>query len=214
MFRDREDAGRQLAQDLAEYRGDPDAIVLGIPRGGVVVAAEVARELGLPLDIAVAAKVGAPGNPEYAIGAVASDGEVTVNPGAGFSEAEVRRLAAPAHEKVRRYVAALREGRGPLAVAGRTVLLVDDGLATGLTARAAVGWLKRQGARSVVVAVPVAAPSSLDTMAGLADQVVAVDAPYGFGAVGQFYDRFGQTTDDEVRAILSTPASGDSGAIT
>lgn len=208
MFRDREDAGRQLAAQLGEYRDDRDAIVLGIPRGGVVVAAQVARELALPLDIAVAAKVGAPGNPEYAIGAVAPDGEVTANPASGFSADEVKKQAGAAHEKVRRYLSALREGRPPLDVAGRTVLLVDDGLATGLTARAAVAWLKRQDAEKVVVAVPVAAPSSLDTMIGLADKVVAVEVPYGFSAVGQFYQRFGQTTDDEVKAILSHAVLG------
>lgn len=208
MFRDRKDGGSQLAEALGDYRDDPNAVVLGIPRGGVVVAAEVARELSLPLDIAVAAKVGAPGNPEYAIGAVAPDGEVTANPASGYSAEEVKRLAGEAYDKVRRYLSALREGRPPLEVTGRTVLLVDDGLATGLTARAAAAWLKRENAKKVVVAVPVAAPSSLDTMTGLVDQVVAVEVPYGFSAVGQFYERFGQTTDDEVRAILSEAMVG------
>lgn len=208
MFRDRQDAGRRLAVELDQYRGEPNAIVLGIPRGGVVVAAEVARELALPLDIAVAAKVGAPGNPEYAIGAVAPDGEVTVNPMAGFSEQEVARLAGTAHEKVKRYLTQLRGDRSMPNLEGRTVLLVDDGLATGLTARAAVAWLKREGATRVIVGVPVASPSAVESLGGLADQVVAVEVPYGFRAVGQFYRSFGQTGDDEVEAILSAAFGG------
>lgn len=203
MFRDREDAGRRLAAALEEYRGVSSAIVLGIPRGGVVVAAEVARALHLPLDVAVAAKVGSPGNPEYAIGAVAPDGEVIVNPAAGFSAEEVRRLAGPALNKIGRYLAELREGRPEPALAGRTVLLVDDGLATGLTAQAAVAWLDRQLAEKVVLAVPVAAASSVDALSEAADRVVALEVPPGFAAVGQFYQRFGQTTDAEVRALLS-----------
>jgi predicted phosphoribosyltransferase len=203
VFRDREDAGRRLAAALEEYRGVSSAIVLGIPRGGVVVAAEVARALHLPLDVAVAAKVGSPGNPEYAIGAVAPDGEVIVNPAAGFSAEEVRRLAGPALNKIGRYLAELREGRPEPALAGRTVLLVDDGLATGLTAQAAVAWLDRQLAEKVVLAVPVAAASSVDALSEAADRVVALEVPPGFAAVGQFYQRFGQTTDAEVRALLS-----------
>ena len=165
VFTDRADAGRQVAE---EFRGTvlgDDAVVLGIPRGGVIVAAEVARSLGLPLDVAVAAKVGAPGNPEYAIGAVAADGEVTANPGAGYSAAEVRAHSQAAFAKVRAQLAMWREGREPLLIAGRTVLLVDDGLATGLTAIAAAEWLRRQGAGRVVVAVPVAPPDTVRNMA-------------------------------------------------
>lgn len=203
MFRDRVDAGRRLASELGEYREMPGAIVLGVPRGGVVVAAEVARELGLGLDVAVAAKVGAPGNPEYAIGAVAPDGEVTANPASGYSQDEVRRLAGSAREKVRRYLSELRGALPAPVLEGRTVLLVDDGLATGLTAVAAVAWLRREAVSKVVVAVPVASSSSVESLIRLADQVVAVEVPPGFAAVGQFYERFGQTTDEEVKRILA-----------
>jgi len=202
VFVDRVDAGRRLAERLGAYRGEPNAIVLGIPRGGVVVAAEVARALELPLDIAVAAKVGAPGNPEYAVGAVAPDGEVSVNPTAGLSYQEVRRLSGPAHDKVERYVSSLRGDRGPLSLAGRTVILVDDGLATGLTALAAAEWVRRQQADRVVVAVPVASASAVTALESVADEVIAASMPPGFYAVGQFYQRFGQTEDSEVRAIL------------
>lgn len=204
MFADRTEAGRRLASLLDGYRGAPDTVVLGIPRGGVVVAAQVADALGLPLDVAVAAKVGAPGNPEYAIGAVAPDGEVTANPTAGFAAEEVKRLAGDAHAKVARYQQALRGERAPLEIAGKTILLVDDGLATGLTAYAAVEWLKRQGARRVIVAVPVASSSAVSWVRTAADEVIADDVPLGFFAVGQFYDRFTQTEDDEVIALLES----------
>lgn len=203
MFIDRAHAGRMLALALEMYRRAPDAVVLGIPRGGVVVAAEVARELELPLDVAVAAKVAAPSNPEFAIGAVAADGEVSLNVHAGYTASEVKRLSGPAHDKVRRYLKMLRSGRDQLDLAGKTVLLVDDGLATGLTMLAAAEWLNRLGVARVVVAVPVASTSAVAVVQPAADEVVAVSVPSGFYAVGQYYDRFGQTEDAEVMALLA-----------
>lgn len=202
MFRDRLDAGRRLAEALPVYRGAPDTLVLGIPRGGVIVAAEVARLLELPLDVAVAAKVGAPSNPEYAIGAVAADGEVTANPKAGYSDAEVREIAGAALRKVDEQLARARGALPPLELAGKTAILVDDGLATGLTAMAAADWLRRQGAAKVVVAVPVAPPDTVRAIASRADEVVSVEVPAWFSAVGQFYEKFGQTDDDEVHTAL------------
>jgi len=202
VFRDRQDAGRSLAGALGSYREAPGVVVFGIPRGGVIVAAEVARGLGLPLDVAVAAKVGAPGNPEYAIGAVAADGEVTANPSAGYSAEDVRRLSGAAHAKVEEQLARARGNWPALELAGRTAILVDDGLATGLTAMAAADWLRRQGASRVVVAVPVSPPDTLRVMAEHADELVAVEVPAWFSAVGQFYERFGQTDDSEVSAAI------------
>lgn len=202
MFADRIDAGQQLAEKLGKHRAASATVVLGIPRGGVIVAAEVAAALGLPLDVAVAAKVGAPGNPEYAIGAVAADGEVTANPLAGYSEAEVRANASAAFEKVRSQLALWREGRPPLALDNRTVILVDDGLATGLTARAAADWLHREGAVTVVLAVPVAPVGTVREMRSHADQVVTLLTPLDFSAVGQFYRHFDQTSNEEVLAAL------------
>jgi len=202
VFEDRVDAGLRVAGALRGSSLGDDAIVLGIPRGGVIVAAEVARELGLPLDVAVAAKVGAPGNPEYAIGAVAADGEVTANPGAGYSAEEVRGYSDAAFAKVRAQLAMWRVGKEPLRIAGRTVVLVDDGLATGLTAIAATEWLRRERAGWVILAVPVAPPDTVSEMRRHADEVVAVEVPRFFSAVGQFYRDFGQTSDAEVRAAL------------
>lgn len=205
-FDDRRHAGQMLGVALAGREIPADAIVLGIPRGGVVVAAEVAKRLGLPLDVAVAAKVGAPSNPEFAIGAVAPDGEVTPNPGAGYSAGEVRASSTAAAEKVRKYTAGLRQGRPALDLNNRVVLLVDDGLATGLTAIAATQWVRRQGAARVVVAVPVASGSAVAALEREADEVVSLDIPPGFYAVGQFYKQFGQTQDDEVIRLLEEAA--------
>lgn len=220
MFTDREDAGRQLAAVL-KGRLEPNgtgevsdaghstpvvpghrAVVLGIPRGGVIVAAEVARALGLPLRVAVAAKIGAPGNPEYAVGAVAADGEVFVNEAAGYSRAEVEAMSGEAKAKVRREIARWASGELVPDVARAFTILVDDGLATGLTALAAAHWLRREGAARVIVAAPVAPPSTVALFRNVADEVVVVESPDWFTAVGQFYARFGQTADDEVDEAL------------
>lgn len=203
MFADRVDAGAQLAKALESYRDEPGALVLGIPRGGVVVAAEVARALGLPLDVAVAAKIGSPTNPEYAIGAVAPDGDVSVHAESGFTLEEVREASAAAFAKVARYSQSLHHELPPLAVAGRTVLLVDDGLATGLTATAAADWLRRQHAARVVVAIPVAPPSVVEAMRHHADEVVVLESPHWFNAVGHFYHEFAPTDDAHVIALLA-----------
>ena len=201
MFTDRVDAGQQLAARLREYAAAPDTVVLGIPRGGVVVAAEVARALNLPLDIVLAAKVGAPANPEFAVGAVTADGEVIANPLVAMSESEVLVISGAAREKVAHQLASLRGSRAPLQLAGLTAIVVDDGVATGLTALAAVRYLKRQGA-SVVFAAPVAAAQAAAALSAEADRFVAVLVPDSFLAVGQFYVRFGQTADAEVRDLL------------
>jgi len=225
VFRDRVEAGRILAQRLEQYRaekpvGDPAgegnrylhsvaggavtrAVVLGIPRGGVEVAAEVAQALGLELDVVVAAKVGAPGNPEFAVGAVAADGEVHVNPAAALPAEEVRRLSGPAHAKVTRALGLFRAGRGPLDLEGRVAIVVDDGLATGLTALAAVGYLRRLGAERVVLAVPVTPRDTAQMLAGYVDELVVLETPAYFSAVGQFYRSFGQVEDDEVVELLA-----------
>jgi putative phosphoribosyl transferase len=201
-YADRADAGRKLGVRLRAEDIPADAVVLGIPRGGVVVAAEVARELGLPLDVVVPAKVGAPGNPEYAIGAVAPDGIVVPNPEAGYSAEEVARFSGPAHDKIQRSIEKFLGDVEPMPLAGRTVVIVDDGLATGLTALAAVDYVRRQGAKRIILAVPVASRSAVSALREHADEVIAVDVPESFMAVGQFYRQFGQTEDDEVVDLL------------
>ena len=207
MFSDRVDAGRKLATHLAAYRGAPDTVVLGIPRGGVVVAAEVARDLCLPLDIVLAAKVAAPENPEFAVGALTEDGELLANRQAGYSREALAGIAGAAREKIAHQLADLRGGMPAQPLAGRTAIVVDDGLATGLTALAAVRYLRRLGVAKVILAVPVAAADSAAILQPEVDAFVAAEIPSFFSAVGQFYGSFGQTPDSEVRALLEDAAS-------
>jgi putative phosphoribosyl transferase len=202
MFADRMEAGLRLAEQLVPLGPWLDTVVLGIPRGGVVVASEVARVLGLPLDIVATAKVTMPSSPEFAIGAVSADGTVYVNDASGFSAADVDADADPARAKVARTLDELERGREPLRIAGQAVLLVDDGLATGLTALAAVDYLRRAGATLVVLAVPVASRQAIERLRPAVDKIVVVDVPTDFSAVGQFYRDFDQTEDAEVITLL------------
>lgn len=206
LLRDRSEAGRTLAQKLGAYAGRDDVVVLGLPRGGVPVAFEVARALDAPLDVFLVRKLGVPGHEELAMGAIASGG-VRV-----LSEDVVRRLnlspraiEAVASAEQRELQRREREYRGdqpPPDVRGKTVILVDDGLATGATMRAAIAALRRQGPARIVVAVPVAAASTCEELRDIADEVVCAVTPEPFLAVGQWYHDFSQTTDEEVRELL------------
>jgi putative phosphoribosyl transferase len=205
LFLDRVDAGRQLAVRLRAYRGE-SPLVLGLPRGGVPVAYEVARELDAPLDVCVVRKIGAPIQPELGIGAVSEDGALYVDPRAqrsvGVSDEELDELIGQKRDEVEARVRLFRGGAPPLDVRGRTVIVVDDGLATGGTARAALQTLRARGAGRIVLAVPVAASDSLDDLAALADEVVCLHPEDAFYAVGLWYDDFSPTTDDDVVALL------------
>ncbi|MHB9004106.1 MAG: phosphoribosyltransferase [Coriobacteriia bacterium] len=203
MFKDRTHAGRLLAEELsAGHAGRDNTIVLGIPRGGVILANEVARRLSLPLDIIVTSKIGAPGNAEYAIGAVDPDGEVTPNPYAGYSLLELKQLAVPVHHKIESRLHLYRGLQEPLDLEGKTVILVDDGIATGLTVIAAIAYLRRHGASSIVVAVPVIAAGAAAIIRPEVDELIALEEPEVFYAVGQFYRHFDQVSDDEVLETL------------
>ena len=208
-FADRVQAGRHLGEELRSRGiGGEGGLVLGIPRGGVVTAAEVARVLGLPLDVALARKIGAPGNRELAIGAVGPDGTAVVDEslarrvGAGADWLE-RAVAAERTEVADRQ-SRFRGDRPPLDVAGREVLVVDDGVATGSTAAAVGRWLAGAGAGRRVLAVPVAPPQTAAQLAGVYDEFVALATPAAFFAVGEFYVDFRQVTDDEVRQLLAS----------
>lgn len=205
MWRDRTDAGCDLGEELARrgYADRSDVIVLGLPRGGVEVAKAVADRLGAPLDVVVVRKVGAPGNPEFAAGAVDADGNVHENPYAGVSADWLRRAAAPEQAEAQRRLAAYRAGRRALDVKGRVAIVVDDGVATGLTAEAALGWLRGRGAARTVLAAPAIAPDTVQRLKAQADEIVALESPSGFSAVGQFYESFPQLTDDEVTRLLA-----------
>jgi predicted phosphoribosyltransferase len=204
-FKDRRDAGRALAQALVAWRGQPDLLVLGLPRGGLPVAWEVAQFLNAPLDVLVVRKLGFPGQEEYAMGAIASGGvRVMADPSAGWPvshkalEAVVAREQAELSRREQRY----RGDRPPLALAGRAVLLVDDGLATGATMHAAVMAARAGGPRRIGVAVPVAAREAVRKLGAVADEVVSVLTPEDFQAVGLWYADFDQTSDEEVCRLL------------
>lgn len=205
-LKDRQDAGERLAERLDAW-ATPSTLVLGLPRGGVPVAAAVAERLGAPLDVLPVRKVGHPFHPELAVGALAYGGHLVRNeeiiggmrlPESAFDEVAEREAA-----ELERRAAAYRGGRPPLDLTGKDVVLVDDGLATGATMRAAVVAARDLGASRVVVAVPVAAPSALAQLREEADAVVSVLAPESFMSVGEWYERFPQTTDREVLALLA-----------
>lgn len=205
-FHDRAEAGRALAERLRAYAGRPEALVLGLPRGGVIVAGEVAAALGLPFDIWLVRKLGVPGQPELAFGALSSQGVEYVD------EHLVGVLGIPAHarravvERERRELErrerAYRRGRPEPRIRGRTLLVVDDGIATGSTMRAALVALRSLAPARIVLAVPVAAREALHGLAELVDELVCLGCPEPFEAVGAWYDEFAQTTDEEVVAWL------------
>ncbi|KGM32976.1 phosphoribosyltransferase [Inquilinus limosus] len=212
LFRDRRDAGRRLAAALAEYR-DLRPVVLALPRGGVPVGFEVARALAAPLDVLLVRKIGAPGYPELGLGAVidGADPHVVLNdavmrevmPSRDYVEAETERQLAEIERRRHLY----RGDRPAPSVAGRVVILVDDGIATGGTVTAALQGLAATRPARLVLAVPVAPPEVLETLSGLADDVVCLSAPSVFGAVGRFYQDFDQTTDEEVIGLLAEAAA-------
>jgi len=209
-FQDRRDAGRLLAADLADYATRPDVRVLALPRGGVPVAFEVARELDAPLDVFVVRKLGVPWHEEYAMGAIASGGVVLLNEevvrAAGVSDADVARVLQAEREELERRERRYRGNRPPPDVAGNTVILVDDGLATGSTMLAAVAALRQEHPARIVVAVPVAAPETCDALRKVADEVVCSTTPEPFLAVGLWYADFSQTSDEEVHELLEQSA--------
>jgi putative phosphoribosyl transferase len=208
-FRDRSDAGRQLAERLAEYRDRPDVIVLALPRGGVPVGAEIARALGAPLDVFVVRKLGVPGHEELAMGALASGGARVINDvvvrRARISDAALDAVTAREQAEVTRRERLYRGDRPPPDVRGRTVLLVDDGLATGATMRAAVEASRQSDPRRIIVAVPVGSPETCASLRRVAEDVVCLATPEPFVAVGFWYEDFGQVSDEEVRAALDAP---------
>ena len=209
-FLDRRDAGRQLAARLAGYADDPGVLVLGLPRGGVPVAFEVARVLQAPLDVFVVRKLGAPGHRELAMGAIASGGLRVLNrdviEALGITPAEVESVAARELLEVERQQKAFR-GDTPLPdLLGRTIMVVDDGLATGSTMRAAVGALRQSNPASIIVAAPVAAAETVRRLRQEADGVICLSAPSDFHAVSMWYEDFSQTSDEEVRNLLESAA--------
>ncbi|MBS0279960.1 MAG: phosphoribosyltransferase [Proteobacteria bacterium] len=207
MFENRRDAGRKLANALKGYR-HKDCVVLALPRGGVPVAAEVARVLDAPLDLLLVRKIGAPGQPELAIGSVIDGGEpIVIRDGrmiqlTGTSETQFDRICAHELEEIERRRKLYLGGRKPEPLTGRTVIVIDDGLATGNTMRAGLEAVRQRNPNHVVMAVPVAPPETLETFHHLADEIVCLERPKRFAAVGYHYNDFRQTEDEEVIRLL------------
>jgi predicted phosphoribosyltransferase len=206
-FTDRAEAGRTLAGKLQHYAGRNDTVVLALPRGGVPVAFEIARDLEIPLELFLVRKLGVPGQEEFAMGAIAEGGVTVLSQDLllelGIPQRAVTEAIAREQQELARREQLYRADRPAAAVAGKTAILVDDGLATGSTMRAAAGSLRRRAAKRIVVAVPVAAPGTCEQFRAEVDEVVCARTPEPFHAVGEWYEDFSQTTDEEVRQLLS-----------
>ncbi|MBC7789118.1 MAG: phosphoribosyltransferase [Anaerolineae bacterium] len=209
-FRDRTEAGRFLAESLRHYAGQPDLLVLGLPRGGVPVAFEIAVALNAPLDVFIVRKLGVPNREELAMGAIATGNVRVINEDVidalQIPERVVEEATSREIEELRRRETAYRDSRPAPKVAGKTVILVDDGLATGATMRAAVAALQLQSPARIIVAVPTASPGTRDDFRSIVDEIVCAITPDPFHAVGLWYEDFSQTTDEEVRDLLARRA--------
>ncbi len=207
LFRDREDAGRALARLVVRSVADPESLVLALPRGGVPIGYEVARTLQVELDIFLVRKLGLPGQEELAIGAIATGGVRILNRAlieeARLSEELVDRITAREERELHRREQVYRQGRQPSAVRGRTIILVDDGLATGATMKACSRAIRLQLPKRIVIAVPVAAQQTCDEFRNEVEEIICAHTPEPFRGVGRWYEDFSQTTDDEVRRLLA-----------
>jgi putative phosphoribosyl transferase len=206
-FSNREDAGRKLAERLKAYASPKDVTVLAIPRGGVPVAYEIAKTLGVPLDVFVARKLGVPGEEELGFGAIASGGVLILDPeiikAMALSETQIADVTARERRELERRERVYRGARTPLDIAGRTVILVDDGIATGSSMLAVISAVRQLKPARIVVAVPVAASDACRRLAPEVDELVCVERPRFFGAIGEFYEDFSQVADEEVAGLLA-----------
>ncbi len=205
-FKDRKDAGMLLAKKLLSYKNKPNAVVIGLPRGGVVTAFEIAQELKLPLDIIVPRKIGAPFSPELAVGALTEDGQVDLNEqlihNLNINKKDLENIIEEEKQEAQRRLKIYRGNRSPRNLQNKIVLLVDDGIATGATMKAAIKSAQKDGAQKIIVATPVAPPETVKLLEKLVDEVICLQQPEDFGAIGIFYENFKQTTDEEVVALL------------
>lgn len=206
MWRDRREAGRYLAEALKEFK-NKDVLVLAIPRGGVVVGDEVATALNAALDVVVPRKIGAPFNPELAIGAIAADGSKVLDQNLiqrlDVSEEYLKKEIERQTEEIKRRISEYRGGRSPLEIEEKTVILVDDGVATGATTLAAIKYLRNKKPAQIILAIPVGPPDTVEKLKKEVDRLICLSIPSLFYAVGQFYEQFEQTTDQEVVDIIS-----------
>lgn len=206
MFADRSQAADLLCQKLTSFRGTV-TLVLGLPRGGVVVASVVAKTLGLPLDVLVVKKIPSPGNPELALGALAPDGVFTIDwklsHSVGADEHYVRTQISELNDQIKQKILLYRKGRKPLDVKNKVIIVVDDGAATGATAQACIKWLRKKNAKKIVVALPTAPPEVVGKIKPEVSECIVLDTPHDFSAVGQFYKNFSQVEDSDVVQLLN-----------
>lgn len=206
IFKDRKEAGAELALRLKDYKGKENVLVLALPRGGVVTGYEVASYLKCPLDVVIVRKLGFPGQPELAIGAVSETGTVVLNEsiisGYGVAEEYIKEEISKQKAVIEKRVKLYRKGKGLPQLKGKLIILVDDGAATGATAKAAVSTLKMEGIKKLIVALPVAPPDTAEELGSMADELICLETPYDFMAVGAFYEEFAQVSDEEVVKIL------------
>jgi len=211
MFRDRRDAGNQLAKRLRQYKGVKNVLVLALPRGGVITGYEIARSLGLPLDVLIVRKIGAPLQPELAAGAVSEKGTIILNrniiSALDIPDDFIHDEVLKQKEEIRRRVELYRKGKAAMLKA-KTVILVDDGVATGATVGAAIAALKEEKIFKLVAAIPVAPPETILELRKIADEVICLETPHDFTAVGNYYRDFNQVSDEEVVKLLNVLASG------
>ena len=216
-FRDREDAGRQLGEALRHVKGERDLVVLALPRGGVPIGVEVAKELSAPLDVFMVRKLGVPGHEELAMGAIATGGVRVLNhevvDALNLSDDAITRIAAKEGIELERREAVYRRGRPPLEIAGKTAVLVDDGLATGSTMLAAVKALHERQPASIFVAVPVAPPDTCRMLEGYVDEMICIHTPQPFYCVEACYDDFSQKSDGEVKELLAKADAWSAGKV-
>lgn len=207
MFYDRAEAGQKLTKELLKYKDKKSVLVLGMPRGGVITASKISKELNLPLDIIVARKIGAPGNPEFAIGAVAEKGEPILNDDLigtrNISPEYLDKTITYERAEIKRRISEYRKGKSRLILKNKTVILVDDGVATGMSILAAISQIKSMDAKKITIAVPIIPNDSIDKIKKEVDEFIYLEAPETFFSVGQFYNCFDQVSDEEVKKILS-----------
>jgi len=213
MFRDRRDAGSKLCDSLESYKNRKDVLVLALPRGGVVTGFEIASYLHTPLDVLIVRKIGTPWQPELAAGAISETGEVVLNPdvvsGYGISKEYIDDAVAGQKEEIARRQKLYRNGKGLTTLEGKIIILVDDGVATGATMKAAIETLKGEMIRKLVVALPVAPPETADELKRMADEFVCLETPQYFMAVGNHYQDFEQVSDEEVVRLLEKSRKGE-----
>lgn len=208
MFRNRSEAGRKLAEKLSLYKGQGDVVVLALPRGGVPVGYEIATYLGVPMDVLVARKLGAPGQPELGIGAIAPGGIRVLDDRLirllGVSKEYIEKVSQEEAQELQRRTQEYRDGRPDIPLEGKTVIIVDDGLATGVTARAAVESVRRRNPKKIILAIPVCASQAIPFMRSLVDELVCLLTPSELGAVGLWYSDFRQISDEEVKRLIES----------